>query len=203
MKMIDTFPYRLKKARIKADMTQIELANALKVSEKSYRRWEQGEGSVKHEDVIKFCKITKADPVWLLFGADAQEQISPARGHILVANLEDENEPVYLPETLLSGLNADTMAYLYCDSSIMGSAIPVGSLVIIDTDVKTLEDGYVFALRYEGSKVIIARCRDMLDGTYMIQGDDEKAGRMLKKEQLDESIRILGRVVCSLNIKML
>lgn len=49
-------------ARVNANMTQEEMANALKITRQTYAAYESGRSKVKAEHFLAFCKITGFSP---------------------------------------------------------------------------------------------------------------------------------------------
>lgn len=57
---------RLKEARLKAGLTQVELAQKLNVSQTSYQRMETGNHDMKMSNIINICQTLKISSDWLL-----------------------------------------------------------------------------------------------------------------------------------------
>jgi transcriptional regulator with XRE-family HTH domain len=56
----------IRKHRSDADMSQAELAQHLKVSEKTVRRWESGEHDVPSKAVVRIAQVFDVPPAALL-----------------------------------------------------------------------------------------------------------------------------------------
>ena len=57
---------RLKEARIRANLTQVELAERLNISQTSYQRMETGNHDMKMSNIINICKTLNISSDWLL-----------------------------------------------------------------------------------------------------------------------------------------
>ena len=57
---------KIKKCRIEAGLTQIELANAIGVHPNTFRKWESGDRVPKVTNLADISKVTGASMEWLL-----------------------------------------------------------------------------------------------------------------------------------------
>ena len=57
---------KIKKCRLEAGLTQIELANAIGVHPNTFRKWESGDRVPKVTNLADISKVTGASMEWLL-----------------------------------------------------------------------------------------------------------------------------------------
>jgi len=65
---------RIKKARIKAGISQAELARRMDISRASVSIWESG-GNVSQDNIIKLASILKVTPEWLQYDVSARPEV--------------------------------------------------------------------------------------------------------------------------------
>lgn len=64
---------RLKEARLKAGLTQVELAEKLNLSQTSYQRMETENRDMKMSNIINICKTLNISSDWLLGLKECEE----------------------------------------------------------------------------------------------------------------------------------
>ena len=65
---------RIKKARIKAGISQAELARRMNISRASVSIWESG-GNVSQDNIIKLASLLKVTPEWLQYDVSARPEV--------------------------------------------------------------------------------------------------------------------------------
>ena len=70
----DNLSSRIKKARIKAGISQAELARRMNISRASVSIWESG-GNVSQENILKLSSLLRVTPEWLQYDVSARPEV--------------------------------------------------------------------------------------------------------------------------------
>lgn len=70
----DNLSSRIKKARVKAGISQAELARRMDISRASVSIWESG-GNVSQENIIKLSNLLRVTPEWLQYDVSARPEV--------------------------------------------------------------------------------------------------------------------------------
>lgn len=74
MDMKSGLSQRIKQARLKAGISQAELARRMSISRASVSIWESG-GNVSQENIIKLSKLLHVTPEWLQYEVSARPEV--------------------------------------------------------------------------------------------------------------------------------
>jgi len=103
---------RIKGARIKAGISQAELARRMDISRASVSIWESG-GNVSQDNIIKLAALLKVTPEWLQYDVSAKPEVDVE----MLKNCLIKTE--FVSKKLNVGLNQDQQArlaaYLYTE----------------------------------------------------------------------------------------
>lgn len=95
-------PQRLRKARLRKDWSQADLAYALKVSERNIGRWERGENEPRGEAVVAIATATGHDVEFFYTEANSEDDDLEAalrkQARDLLAPFSDDMVSVLLAE---------------------------------------------------------------------------------------------------------
>lgn len=70
----DNLSSRIKKARVKAGISQAELARRMAISRASVSIWESG-GNVSQENILKLSSLLRVTPEWLQYDVSARPEV--------------------------------------------------------------------------------------------------------------------------------
>jgi len=70
----DNLSSRIKKARVKAGISQAELARRMDISRASVSIWESG-GNVSQENILKLSNLLRVTPEWLQYDVSARPEV--------------------------------------------------------------------------------------------------------------------------------
>lgn len=94
---------RIRIARDKRDLDQVELAGMIGVSDQTIRRWEHGEREPKATQVVALADALSVRPGWLLDGDNVVDLRTPqpswmtgTMGHPTLFDYDPEPEPLAL-----------------------------------------------------------------------------------------------------------
>lgn len=189
---------RIKKRRQECNLTLLDVANALGVTEATVQRYESGEiKNLKHHSVLELAKIFKCTPAYLM-GWDEQESDTPKGrggrlpllGKIAAGQpiLAEEDCEYYYP---VEDARADFCLRVRGDSMI-GAGIKDGDIVLIRKQ-EAVDDGEIAAVLIE-DEATLKRVYITNDAVTLIS-ENPKYKPMIYTKRQGKNIRILGKAV--------
>ena len=110
---------RITQARLKAGITQAELARRMNISRASVSIWESG-GNVSQENILRLAKLLRVTPEWLQYEVGAKPEVDVAilKDCLVKAEKVAEKNKIKLTREQ----HARVSAYLYSDE-LRGSTL--------------------------------------------------------------------------------
>lgn len=193
---------RIKKQRLKRNLTLREVADALGVKEATAQRYESGEiKNLKHETVLEMAKLFGCTPAHLLGleqeGRDVQNKGSlPLLGKIAAGQpiLAQEDCEYFSP---IDDSRADFCLRVRGDSMI-GAGIKDGDIVFIRRQ-DSVDDGEIAAVLVEDEATL--KRVYITDDSVTLISENPKYKPMIYTKKQCKNIRILGKAVaCHTNL---
>lgn len=195
---------RIKKRRLECNLTLLDVANALGVTEATAQRYESGEiKNLKHATVLEMAKLFKCSPAYLM-GWEEQDAHTlkgqggrlPLLGKIAAGQpiLAEEECEYYYP---IEDARADFCLRVRGDS-MTGAGIKDGDIVLIRKQ-ESVDDGEIAAVLVE-DEATLKRVYISDDAVTLISENPKYKPMVYTKKQC-KNIRILGKAVaCHSNL---
>lgn len=179
----DSIGGRIKQARLEQGLSQVELANAAKVSQPTVANWENDSHIPRQAALDKLAGILSTSPNWIRMGSSeitdghniSVEYLTRPVHHVPISiwpTLANLNEGGLVPsqarDYVALSLSARAPFALIANDPNMAARFPVGAAIIFDLDMSELENGgeledgkcYLFA---HGDEIILRRWQSAPD----------------------------------------
>jgi transcriptional regulator with XRE-family HTH domain len=110
---------RIKQARLKAGISQAELARRMNISRASVSIWESG-GNVSQDNIVRLSKLLRVTPEWLQYEVGARPEVDIAILKDCLVKVDKVSEK--MKQKLSRDQYARITAYLYTDE-LRGSTL--------------------------------------------------------------------------------
>jgi repressor LexA len=156
---MDASGNRVAEARVKAGMTQQQLADALGVTQQSVQYYEYGKRDIKGSLIVRMCDILGCSAAFLL-GMDNGDIVEPSPadcyvpmvGRIAAGTpteaIEFSDERGWVSPSVVEKHPNSFLLEVHGDS--MNLRYPDGSMVLIDPDDTNIKSGKVYAVLVNG-----------------------------------------------------
>lgn len=147
MKSVDenSLSYRIRELRKKANMTQLELANKLNVTDKAVSKWEASDGNPDISLLSEIAKIFNVSIDYLLTGKETEKEIVYASKIEVCARKDD---PSLLKEIPDIGVTDEK------GHNLLHYMIECESIKVFDAIVKGEGKGYLFGNRHSSNDYV-------------------------------------------------
>lgn len=201
------FGIRLKQALAKQNMTQLKLAELLDISPQSIQKWLGGLASPSNDNVLKISGILDISPAWLLFGLDGQEgyfieipetRVDFSAGNGAVYHTVDDDsgsKASYRMEWFAKErMNPNHCIRVKVKGDSMEPLLYMGDVALINMDETSVEDGGVYALRWNDSLYIKRLAMLPGVGLKMMSENPIYETTIIQSSEVNEQVQIIGRV---------
>lgn len=193
---------RIKKRRLECNLTLLDVANALGVTEATAQRYESGEiKNLKHATVLEMAKLFKCSPSYLMGWEEGGEN-QATEGKLPLLGKIAAGQPILAAEDCeyfspINDTKADFCLRVRGDSMI-GAGIKDGDIVFIRKQ-ESVDDGEIAAVLVE-DEATLKRVYINDDAVTLISENPKYKPMIYTKKQC-KNIRILGKAVaCHTNL---
>lgn len=207
---LDTYHGRLKWARTRLGLTQVQVSSLVGMSQPAYSLLEKkGAGS---EKTSSLARVVKVSPQWLETGLGEPEEATPSADDFIeirrvevqvsaspdgvsISFVSSPGEPIYFSRTYIdqNGWSAEKLYATRVSGQNMEGTVFDGDIVVVNTASVAPKDGVAFLVSYEeGSPVLSRMVRDA--GQWWLTSDHPDKARYPRK-LFDSSVAVIGEAV--------
>jgi transcriptional regulator with XRE-family HTH domain len=160
---------RIKQARLVKGLSQVALAKAAKVSQPTVANWENDSHAPRQAALLKIANILGTSSHWINHGADDEDgrTLTPRHylntpiKHIPVIDWPDEEgqqDPLWpiglVHDYIAISTNAAKPFAVIANDPAMAAEFPIGSIIILDTDVRDITPSQCYLFSLNGKTVL-------------------------------------------------
>lgn len=206
---LDTYHGRLKWARTRLGLTQVQVSGLVGMSQPAYSLLEKkGAGS---EKTASLARVVKVSPQWLETGLGEPEEATPSADDFIeirrvevrvsasadgvsISFVNTPGEPIYFSRTYLdqNGLSPNRLYATRISGQNMEGTVFDGDILVFNTASTKPKDGVAFLVSYEGEPTLSRMVRDA--GQWWLTSDHPDKARYPRK-LFDASVSVIGEAV--------
>lgn len=160
---------RIKQARIRIGLSQMELADAAKVSQPTIANWENATHIPRRQTLDKLASLLETSPYWLESGIGANPETDNLSARYLsrpihhipimdwpnISHIIDQELMLSQPRDYLSSSAECQKPFaLIANDPNMAALFPIGVVIIFDQSLTQLQDGKCYLFTYDGEIIL-------------------------------------------------
>lgn len=171
-------------------MSMRALARVMDVAQPTVFKWYHDITEPRLQHLRRMAEIFKISPLWLIYGAESQEEETSAAPDAAMIISKDGMKYVDSPSCLYVQVKLDEMS----------PTLEVGDTAVVDRSVKAIDQTGIYWVKVSGESML-RRFRRALDGSIRVSCDNSSKYPEVEILGSESSIEVMGRVVSRVSVE--